>query len=323
MAVLVTGATGLIGRCLTDALLARGASVRVVTRRPDRMPVEWNGRVEVVAGSLTESRILQSATNGVSLVFHLAAEVRDASSMRALNADVPKQFVRIAADAGVKRFVHLSSVGVMGAGGDNDITEHTPCHPKNEYERTKLDGERAVLEYAQSNGADIVVVRPTIVFGEGAGRSQDSMLEWMKAVVQGRFVFIGRQAVANYVYVGDVVEATLRLSERPSPGGDIFHIADPVPLRDFVGTMAEVLGVACPTRTIPTWVAYGVASLMDLANRAIGTPAPLTRSRVRALSSGCRFIGEKLRVQAGITLPFGYRIGLMRTVQGYRAAGNL
>ena len=237
---------------------------------------------------------------------------------------------------GAKRFVHLSSVGVIGADQPGTITEETPCRPKNEYERTKLEGERAVLDFARSSGQDAVVVRPTIVFGEGVARSRDSLLEWLKAVQRGRFVFIGKQAVANYVYVGDVVEALLRLSERPSPSGEIFHVADPAPMQDFVGAMAEALGVPRPTRFVPAWAAYAVAAGLQVANRLFGTPTPLTFSRVRTLSSACRFSGDKLLTQAGFTLPFGYELlvypvvnpfgyqaGLMRTVRWYQATGKL
>ena len=323
MPVLVTGASGFIGRHLTAALLARGTAVRVVTRYSERLPSEWKARVEVVAGSLTDKATLESVAKGSSLVFHLAGEIQDPAAMQAVNADAARELARAARAAGVKRFIHLSSVGVIGAEEAGDITEDVPCSPKSEYERTKLEGERAVLEFARATGFDAVVVRPTIVFGEGVMKTRDSLLEWLKALQRGRFAFIGGQAMANYVYVGDVVEALLKLSERPSPGGEIFHVADPAPMRDFVGAMSDALGVACPTRRIPVWAAYAGAAGLEAANRLFSTPAPLTLSRVRALSSACRFTGDKLRIQAGVTLPFGYRAGLARTVKWYRAEGKL
>lgn len=323
MPILVTGASGFIGRHLTARLLERGTPVRVVTRHPERLPAEWASRVEVVAGSLTDKTTLESAAKGSSLVFHLAGELQDPAAMQAVNADAARELARAASAAGVRRFVHLSSVGVIGAEEAGDITEDAPCHPKSEYERTKLEGERAVLEFARATGFDAVVVRPTIVFGEGASRSRDSLLEWMRALQKGRFAFIGGKAMANYVYVGDVVEALLKLSERPSPGGEIFHVADPAPMRDFVGAMAGALGVACPARRIPVWAAYAGAVVMETAKHVLGTPAPLTLSRVRELSGACRFSGDRLRTRAGVTLPFGYRAGLMRTVQCYRETGRL
>lgn len=323
MSVLVTGASGFIGRFLTDRLLERGAAVRVVTRHPDRLPSEWQGRLEIITGSLADKTTVESATKGASLVFHLAGETQDRAAMQAVNADAARDLARIAGEAGVKRFVHLSSVGVIGAGGGGDVDEDALCRPQNEYERTKLEGERAVLEFARAISFDAVVVRPATVFGEGVSRFRDSLLEWMRALQKSRFAFIGRNAVANYVYVGDVVDAMLRLSELPCPGGEVFHVADPAPMRDFVGAMADALGVPRPTRTMPFWAAYAAGAGLEASNRLFRTPAPLTRSRIRALSSACRFSGEKLKTRAGITLPFGYRAGLARTVHWYRNAGKL
>ena len=323
MPILVTGASGFIGRHLTATLLERGMPVRVVTRHPERLPAEWAGRVEVITGSLTDKHTIEAVTKGVVLVFHLAGEMQEAASMKAVNADAAHDLVQAAGAAGAKRFVHLSSVGVIGADEAGDITEDAPCQPKNEYERTKLEGERAVLEFARAAGFDAVVVRPTIVFGEGVSRSRDSLLEWMRALQKGRFAFIGKKAVANYVYIGDVVEAMLRMSYRPSPRGEVFHVADPAPMHDFVGAMADALGVACPSKVVPTWAAYAAAAGIEAAHRLFGTPAPLTVARVRALSSPCRFNGDRLRTRAGVALPFGYRTGLARTVRWYKEVGKL
>jgi nucleoside-diphosphate-sugar epimerase len=214
-------------------------------------------------------------------------------------------------------------VGVIGATGSGVVTEDTPCHPRNGYERSKLKGEQIVLACAQAGRIEAVIVRPTIVFGEGAARPGDSFLEWLRAVQQGRFRFIDRKGIANYVYVGDVVETMLRLAERPMGGPSVYIVADPAPMQDFVGAMAQALGVLAPMRSIPVWAAYTLAVGLTVANRLIQTPAPLTLPRVRALTSQCVFSGDKLRKQAGIVFPFGYRTGLARTVRWYREAGYL
>jgi len=323
MKILITGASGFIGRHLTSRLIKSGACVRIVTRYPERLPPEWRSRVDVVAGSLVDAGMIKEATKSMEVVFHLASELSNVSWMKAVNEDATGELVRAADAAGVKRFVHMSTVGVIGADCPGIATEKTPCHPKNEYERTKLAGEQVVLEFSRTTGLDAVVVRPTIVFGEDAAESRDSMLKWMRAVAKGWFVFVGQDAVANYVYVGDVVEAVMQLLERRSPGGEIFHITDAVPMHDFIGAMAEALGVASPTLKVPFWAAYATGAGMELANRLFGTPAPLTRSRVRALSVTCRYGSDKLGTQAGISLSFGYREGLFRLARWYDTVGKL
>ena len=323
MVVLVTGATGFIGRHLLPKLLEQHASIRVVTRDPRRLPVGWRGLVDVVVGSLTELRVQTAATKGVGLIYNLAAELRDSSLMKAINIEAVRGLMEQAAQAGVKRVVHLSSVGVIGAKGAGVVTEGTPCHPRLLYEQTKLDGERIVQEYARSREIEGVILRPTIVFGDRTEGGEDSLLSWLRVVRRGRFVFFGKNGVANYIYVGDVVEALLRLSEIPVSGSAVYIAADPVPMVEFVRAMAQVLGVPAPSCRLPLWMAYTLGAFGEILNRMFGMSVPLTLSRVRALSSKTIFSGERLLTELGVPFPYGYERGLDLTVQWYRSAGRL
>jgi len=326
MPVLITGATGFIGRHLVQRLLEQRVSVRVVTRDPTRLPAQWHNRVEVIAGDLLDEKTQTAATKGVGLIYSLASEILDSSLMRAINVTAVQGLLKTATQAGAKRIVHLSSVGVIGAGGAGGagvVTEETPCRPQTPYEQSKLEGEQIVLKYAQSGVVEGVVLRPTIVFGEGKENVGDSLLQWLQAVLHRRFVFIGRKGVANYIYVGDVVEALSRLAEVSISRSAVYIAADSVPMSDFVGAMAQALGVATPRARLPIWVASTLGVGSQLAGRVLGTPAPLTLSRVRALSSEAVFSGDKLIREAGVAFPFGYRKGLHVTVQWYRSVGRL
>lgn len=323
MVVLVTGATGFIGRHFIPKLLEQHASIRVVTRDPNRLPVEWRDLVEVVVGSLTEVRVQAAAVKGVGLIYSLAAELRDTSLMRAINAEAVRGLMVQAAQAGVKRVVHLSSVGVIGAKGPGVVTEGTPCRPQTFYEQTKLEGERIVWEYARSKGVEGVILRPTIVFGDRKGGTGDSLLSWLRVVLRERFVFFGKKGVANYIYVGDVVEALLRLSEISVNGSALYIAADPAPMFEFVEAMAQVLGVPAPRRRLPMWAGYALGAICQIANRAFGMSVPLTFSRVRTLSNETIFSGDRLLRDLGMTFPYGYRRGLDLTVQWYRSIGLL
>jgi nucleoside-diphosphate-sugar epimerase len=321
--ILVTGATGFIGRHLITRLLHEGRSIRIITRKPDNLPPEWRERLQIVTGDLLDPEVRKAATHGISSVFHLAAEINNPAIMEAINIGAVRLVLEAAVAARVKSFVHLSSIGVVGAFQAGVITEETPCQPQNEYERTKLEGERTVSEFAKSGRIKAVILRPTIVFGEDQVRPRDSVLSWLRAIQQGRFFFIGEGSMANYVYVGDVVETMVRLAESLHPESIILNVANPAPMSDFVRAMADALGVAPPTRSIPVWLAYAAGTAFETTNRLIGTPAPLTRPRVRALSSKCVYSDDKLRQQMGLMLPFGYERGLARTVRWYKRVGKL
>lgn len=320
MSTLVTGATGFIGRHLVTRLLAESRPLRVLTRSPEKLSAEWSNRVEVISGSLLDPAVLDQATQGATTIFHLAGEIRNPELMEAVNASAVKSLLDAAISSGVKQFIHLSSVGVVGAEDPGEITEDAVCRPKNEYEQTKLSGEQEVLKRGKAGEINAVVLRPTIVFGEGS--SNDSVLGWLRAVQQGRFFFIDREAIANYVYVGDVIEAMVHVTGSSSATPEIFNVADPASIRDFVTSMAGALGVAVPTKSLPVVLANTLGSTLETANRFFKTPAPLTRARVRALSSKTVFTGDKLKAD-GFSLPFGYQAGLRRTVEWYRQTGRL
>ena len=320
MSTLITGATGFIGRHLTSRLIQAGESVRVLTRDRGKLPPEWANSVQVITGNLLDLEVQKEATQGISTVFNLAGEIKNPELMKAVNASAVEGLLDSAVAAGVNQFVHLSSVGVVGADEPGVITEDTACRPQNEYEQTKLEGEQAVAKAANAGVIKAVIARPTIVFGEG--NTNDSVLGWLRAVRQSRFFFVGRKGIANYVYVGDVVEAILKVSQGQAKQLEVFNIADPAPLREFVAAMAEALQVPVPKKSIPVPLAFSVGAAFEAANRLAHTPAPLTRARVRALSSQTLFSGEKLK-ERGFVLPFGYREGLARTVKWYQQTGRL
>jgi nucleoside-diphosphate-sugar epimerase len=322
MATLVTGATGFLGRHLTDRLLQEGRTVRIVTRRSGDVPFDWKGRVEVVSGDLASSEVQRVAVEHISEIFNLAGEHRDPTAMRRVNVDAVKGLIEAASLAGVRQIIHASSVGVIGASRAGPVSEEEPCRPRNEYERTKLAGEQIGLEVARKTGVRLLVVRPTTVFGEGVDPSKDSLLAWLRAVQSGRFVFIGNRAIANYVYVRDVADAIVQLAAIKHPDSTIFTLGDPIPMGDFVAAIAQALGVPPPRRTLPRWAAFVVGAGLEGAHRLVGIPAPLTRQRVRALSSATMFTSAKLR-SLGVTLSSGYRVGLDQTVKWHRTAGRL
>ena len=319
MHILVTGATGFIGRHLVSCLVNAGHNVRILTRRASPLPSEWTGRVEVVTGNLLDKHCVQSVVKGMTAVVNLAGVIADPVRMREVNVNGARLLAEAAAESGVSRLVHVSSAGVVGMPITDVVTEDTPCHPLTPYEQSKYEGERAVLTVAAAKGLETVVVRPTTVFGEGLRPGKDSLLEWMKVVQRGWFVFFGEGGVANYVYVGDVAEAIRHVLEEKAQGGAVYFVADPAPLREFVAAMADALGVPVPTKHIPVWAAYTGAGLMEIGRR-FGLPAPLTITRVHTLTCRHRYLGDRFQQVYPAFKTIGFIEGLKRTVEWYRRA---
>lgn len=273
-------------------------------------------------GDLSMPTIQEAAVRDTTELYNLAGEIRDVKRMHTINVEMVRTLLNTATRRGVARIVHLSSVGVIGAERLTLVTEETPCKPKNEYERTKYLGEQLATAAARPSGPIVQVVRPTNVFGEGSDPAYDSFVRLLQAVQGGRFFFVGRGAISNYVYVGDVVEAMVRLGQTERTRSGTWIVADPAPMTAFIEAMATSLGVATPRRTVPALPLWLVGAALEGASRAIHTPKPLTRQRVRALSSKQAFSSAKLR-SSGVDLTYGFKEGLDRTISWYRAAGRL
>jgi nucleoside-diphosphate-sugar epimerase len=319
MLAAVTGGTGFIGRHLVTSLVKHNAHVRVLTRRPEILGRLWpRGDVEPWAGDLTAPETLRGFAHGARVVFHLAGEIRDATCFDKVNATGTKNLLEACRDEKLTRFVHLSSISVMGLSSTIRVDETTPCHPKNAYERSKYAGEQNVLASFKKFQIPITVIRPTIVFGEKPNQDRDSLGSWLSALQKGWFRFFGTgDSVANYIYVGDVVKACLLLVETDKATGEVYIVSDSCLLHDFVGAAAQFLGVEMPGH-LPTWFAYTLAAGFEVAGRVANFSPPLTVSRVRALTNRSMYSSNKLREELGFKPAVGWREGLRRTVEWYR-----
>lgn len=317
--VLVTGGTGFIGLRLVAALSQAGVGVRVLSRSGDR-PGAWPAHVELVRGDITDPESLAAAVAGCTSVAHLAGEWRVPSRFWSINAEGTKNVLNVARQAGIAHLLHMSSVGVMGGRRAGRIDETEPCHPVNDYERSKLEAERLAVRWSGDTGTCVTVLRPTIVFGPRPG-GPDSLLALLRAIRARRFVYFDERATANYVYVDDVVDACCRALEARTPG--LFIVADPCRLTEFVGTAAECLQVPKPSIRVPLPIAYTAAAALQAVGRLARRESPLTVARVRALSNRTWFESADIRNAMGWTPTIGWAGGLARTIDAYRAAGRL
>ncbi|MGQ0665949.1 MAG: NAD-dependent epimerase/dehydratase family protein [Nitrospiraceae bacterium] len=323
MFVLVTGATGFIGQHLTRRLLALGHRVRILARDPIRVPPEWSTHVDIIAGDVLDAEAVARAAKGVSVVYHLAGEVRDERLFSSVNIKGTEIVLTASAEAGVQTLCYFSSAGVYGTPRPGPVTEDTQCDPLTEYQKAKYMGEHLVRGFSDAGKFRTIVVRPTTVYGEGEIQSSAFFFKWLTAIRDGRFLFLGDKAVANVVYVGDLVEACLFLVEHASKPHEVCVVSDPVSMSEFVGFAADSLHVAHPRRSVPVWLAYAVAAIFQKINQIFETSLPVTSTGVKALSSESIFVPKRLQEDYRFSFPFGFQRGLEQTVQWYRSVGRL
>ena len=321
MIVAVTGGTGFIGRHLVNTLVQQiqNIHVRLLTRRPDILQQLWpKGKIEPWMGDLTSPETLKGFIDEVQIVYHFAGEIRDENLFNTINIDGTKNLLAVCKDKKLKRFVYLSSTGVIGAIGKVLVDESTPCHPRNAYEKSKYAAERIVMNALKSFQMPVTIIRPTIVFGEEPNRDRDSLLAWLAAIQRGWFRYIGSgDSIANYVYVGDVVQACLMAAESDRTVGKVYIVSDSCSLCDFVGAAAEFLGVKIPGK-LPTWLAYILAGGIQMAGKVARFSPPLTVSRVKALRNRVVYSSNKIQKELGFSPTVGWREGLRRTIAWYK-----
>ncbi len=254
---LVTGAAGFIGAHCVRYLAARGWRVRAMDVHappPEVAALNLDFRVF----DLRDTARLADAVAGCEVVFHLASVHLDIAAadqeFEDVNVKAVSQLVELCARAGVRRLVHVSSVGVYGHVEHPPASEDAPLHPVNTYERTKRAGEEAARQAAARHGVDLVIIRPSWVYGAGCPRTG----KLMGALRKGRFFYIGpAQNLRHPVYIEDFLDGlVLAATVGKEIAGRTFNIAGPswMTVEKMVTTFAQGMQVKPPALRIPRWL---------------------------------------------------------------------
>lgn len=316
---LLTGPTGFIGCRVREVLSERGHRLRVLSRISDTNALGF----ECFVGDLTDVSVCRQAMNGVNVVIHAAGVKRDSSRLWSVNVQGTKNLLTAALDEGVERFVHLSSVGVIGADPlqARVFDEDDICMPRNEYERSKLEAEKLVRQ-AGVSGLPVTLLRPANVFGDWD--PERGLLTLARSVRDRRFAYLGgREAVCNYVFVEDVALAILTLAEHPDAVGSTYHLSDACTLGEFVDALAEELGVTRPSLEVPNLVARLGRKSLRIAMRLPQLSMSASLARLVSLNNQASFATSRLVDELGFDFPIGWRVGLKRVIGWYQSQGEL
>jgi nucleoside-diphosphate-sugar epimerase len=277
---LVTGAAGFIGAHCVRFLAAQGWTVNALDIHP--VPADFAALgVKSFCSDLRDAPTMAAAMTGCDVVFHLASVHLEVGAsyakFEAVNVDAVGALVAASAAAGVRRFVHVSSVGVYGHVEHPPADETAPLHPQNDYERTKRAGEDAARQAAQLHAVDLVIIRPSWVYGSGCPRTA----KLVGALRKGRFFYIGAaKNLRHPVYIDDFLSGLwLSANAGPEVAGRTFNIAGPawMTVEQMVSTFAEALQVASPKLRIPRWLGFGAGLGAELLGGLLRIEPPISR----------------------------------------------
>lgn len=311
--VLVTGANGFVGRALCDGLSQRGHAVCAAIRSAVSSSVMWP---TAVVGDIDAHTDWGNALDGVEIVIHLAARVhvmKDVSAdplaeFRKVNLHGTENLARQAAQAGVKRFVYVSSIKVNGEQTEagQAFSENDRPAPQDPYGVSKWEAEQALHRIAQETGLEVVIVRPPLVYGPGV---KGNFISLMGAIDRGvPLPLAGANNARSLVYVGNLADALISCATHPAAAGQTYLVSDgeAVSTAMLVRKIAQSLGRGNRSFYFPPGLLRAVAALMGRAEQ------------VNRLFGSLRVNDENIRRELSWSPPYTLEQGLQITADWYR-----
>jgi nucleoside-diphosphate-sugar epimerase len=276
--ILVTGATGFIG----SRLRSRGrALVRTKSAHND------------VEGDLLDPKSLHAACSGIDTVFHCAGYAHtftstDPNQHWRVNYEGTRNLIEAAGNAGVKKFIFLSSVKAMASPGQQCVNEHWPGKPTSAYGLSKRAAEDTVLAGGLKYGMGVVNLRLAMVYGRGGHGNLERMAQ---AIKNGWFPPLpDTNNRRSLVHVSDVIAAIDCVVHDPNAYGKTYIVAHAKSYsgHEIYQTIREALGLSASSLTIPAGVLRSSGVLGDIAQRVFKVKSPVTSELVsRLLDSEC------------------------------------
>ncbi|MBI4596902.1 MAG: NAD-dependent epimerase/dehydratase family protein [Candidatus Omnitrophica bacterium] len=263
MRVLVTGASGFLGAALARAHRASGDEV-LALRHTTPLPPDLAGAVEELRGDLRDAERL--GRPAVDVLYHCAALMADRedapyAEFHRINVLGTVSLLRAARSMGLKRFVHVSSAGVLGH-TQAPATEADPYgRTLTKYERSKMEAE-IIARQAMQDGLPVTIVRPAQLYGPGMRHLWPKLID---AIRRGRAVRPGPGAAKiHFTHIDDVVCGIRLAAEAPCAVGQLYHLAaaSPVTARHALESIARALGVR-PPRPVPYWPVWAAAAAVE------------------------------------------------------------
>ncbi|MEO1495395.1 MAG: NAD-dependent epimerase/dehydratase family protein [Pseudomonadota bacterium] len=326
--VLVTGGTGFTGLHLVRLLAETGARIRVIARASsNRTPladldIEWH------EGDVFDADVIARAVSGATYIFHVAAAYREAKISDEVYWNVHVKSTHLLAEqavkeTGLKRFVHVSTIGVHGHIEEPPADETYRFAPGDLYQETKVEAELWIRDFAPKHDLPLTVIRPAGIYGPGDRR----LLKVFKMAKLPVTPILGMNAKALYhlIHVEDLVAFMVHAATLEKTLGEVYICgnAEHIPFKDMVGIIATKLGRRARFLRLPVTPFFWLGDLCEAVCKPLGIEPPIYRRRVAFFTKDRSFDTGKMRRDTGYNYRYDNRSGIEALTEWYRAEGWL
>lgn len=320
--VFVTGGTGFLGHALIPALVKNGYHVRALTRKPHQHTWLADLDVEVIAGDVTDPAPVRRGIQNARYVVHAAAKFafwgkRD--QFERTNVQGAANVMDAAVAAGVEKFVHVSTIVVVGKPLKGRVVDEThPTYPEEPYQISKLRGEQLALEHFRQHRLPVVILRPGAFYGPHSHYAFNRL--FIEDALKGiRIKVDGGSHITFPVYIHDVAAGIIAALER-GRAGEIYNLCgDPLTHNEANQIVSEEAGISSFRLNVPGWSMILLARLMtwisELTQREPYYPLNL-RSYV---FNDWTVSSEKACRELGFA-PISFRDGVRQTLHWYQSS---
>ena len=269
--MLITGAGGFIGRALCAKILAEGWQVRGTFRSEvdiGRLP---DGVEAVSIGSIDSDTKWDDALADIDTVVHLAARVHimddncfdPLAEYRKVNVEGTKCLAVESANAGVKRFIFISSIKVNGEGRAAAYNEDDEEAPEDSYGVSKWEAEQELHKISHTTGIEVVIVRPPLVYGPGVKANFMRLVSLVKLGIPLPFRYINN--CRSLIYIGNLIDAIITCMTNPNAAGKTYLVSDgeDVSTPELIRRIGAASGKRALLLPVPVWI-------MRMAGRITG-----------------------------------------------------
>jgi nucleoside-diphosphate-sugar epimerase len=338
MRILITGATGFIGSHLVESLIDEGNEVISFVKPNSDTSFIANIDTDITIGDLRDFRSIKHATEGIDVVYHLAAIPNwqggvSRQQYKAVNVEGTNNVLEACRLNDVKRVLFTSSLEAVGPSiNGNPVNEKTPANPKNIYGETKLEGERIAKEYNEKYGLEIIIVRLPMVYGP---RNLLHLKRYFTTVKGGYYPIIGNgNTLIEFCYVNNAIYG-IKLAMREGKPGEIYFISDEISYRfkEVILEIARQLNVNLKLLRMPVILAKGLGLSIEILSKFLkfypfifeGTGRPaFSRSSVTWMTKNTIFCDIlKAKKNLGYKAPYNLQEGIRETIKWYQGIGVL